>query len=236
MRKEILIKHQNDAMNECGDFDGAVNEYFSDYPVRMPSGEQGSYRITEHLADMKTIGAVLANRGKNVMALNFANPVHEGGGYVVGARAQEEDICRCSGLYYAIKQVREYYADNAPAYAKGGTDNMILTTNVKIIRDDEYNILEEPMYASFITSAAVNRFASLLSHKRTNEMMEQRIRKIISLAFDKAPQVLILGAYGCGAFGNERAEVLPMFERAINELDKPSDMEIIFAIPNMNIN
>ena len=44
------------------------------------------------------------------------------------------------------------------------------------------------------------------------------------------PEVMVLGAFGCGAFGNKREKVLPAFERAINKYTDGS-AEIIFAIP-----
>ncbi len=42
-------------------------------------------------------------RVKNILVLNFANPVHPGGGVRRGARAQEEDLCRKSSLLYSLE-------------------------------------------------------------------------------------------------------------------------------------
>ena len=46
----------------------------------------------------------------------------------------------------------------------------------------------------------------------------------------KKPDVLVLGAFGCGIFGNKREKVLPVFEEMINSF-VPEDIEVIFAIP-----
>lgn len=226
----LKVKKENDDLFEIGTFDGMTSEYYKDYDISgTPRAEH--YRVDEHTVKMNTIECILANAPKRCLALNFANPVHAGGGYIYGAKAQEEDICRASGLYFAIREVKKYYTDNIAHYPRGCTDNFIYTENVPVVRDDKYNMLKTPVLADFITSAAVNRYGSAVSHKHANEIMERRIRKFISFCAVKNPQVLILGAYGCGAFGNRRDEVLPMFERAINDLTGECTSDIVFAIP-----
>ena len=92
----------------------------------------------------------------------------------------------------------------------------------------------EDIYAEcdFITCPAVNRtFAKLLmSGKKLDTVMERRITQIIALAAERSPDVLILGAFGCGVFGNRRETVYPMFEQAINRY-LPETVEVIFADP-----
>ena len=41
---------------------------------------------------------------------------------------------------------------------------------------------------------------------------------------------IVLGAFGCGMFGNRREKVLPVFEEMINSY-VPEDIEVVFAIP-----
>ena len=47
----------------------------------------------------------------------------------------------------------------------------------------------------------------------------------------KRPDVLVLGAFGCGVFGNRRETVYPQFERAINRY-LPDGVEVVFADPH----
>ena len=226
----LKIKSDNDNMYDLGTFDGQYSEYIPDL---IPTGfsREDEYRICDHTAAMTTIGCIIANRDKDVLALNFANANFAGGAYVVGGKAQEEDICRASGLYYTIKDTVEFYHANRFTDMKGYTHGMIYSARVPVVRDDTGRMLESPVRCGFITSPAVNRYAARISHKTANEIMEERIRRIITLGIQKRPDVLILGKYGCGAFGNRWEEVGPMFERAINDLTGGSSTKIVFAIP-----
>ena len=109
---------------------------------------------------------------------------------------------------------------------------MIFSSNVPVIRDSDGNRLENSGVCAFITSPAVNRtFARFLfSRARLDRTMQERIDRIVALAARKRPDVLVLGSWGCGVFGNRRETVYPQFERAINRY-LPDDVRVVFADP-----
>lgn len=191
------------------------------------------FSVSENISKETTIQSVLRNAEKGkVIALNFANAMFPGGGYVLGGNAQEESLCRASLLYYTIKKQKKYYRKNRLHVLPDYTDTMIYSENVPVIRDDHGKLLEKPMKCSFITSPAVNRtFAKfMMPGRRIDRIMQQRIRRIVMLAASKKPDIIILGAFGCGVFGNRREKVLPVFEEMINRY-VPDDIQVIFAIP-----
>lgn len=62
-------------------------------------------------------------RAGSVAVLNFASARNPGGGYVHGAKAQEEALCRASALYETLLEAPEYYeihrAERTPSTPTG---------------------------------------------------------------------------------------------------------------------
>ena len=228
----MAIKQENDRIFQEHEYPEMRSEYFpgadTDYVNRS-----APFRVDDHMQLTDMISAVLQFRGKHVCALNFANANVPGGAYTMGGNAQEEALCRASLLYYTIRTASEYYTRNRKHTLPDYTNGMIYSSNVPVIRENNGDMLAEPMLCDFITSPAVNtRVAKLvMSRQKINMTMKNRITQIIALAANKHPDVLILGAYGCGAFGNKRETVYPYFEDAINQY-LPEDIEVVFADPH----
>lgn len=228
----LSIKLENDRIFKGGSFPEMHSETVDELPE--PTAIQRShYSVAENTIKETTIQSIL-RRGadKRIIALNFANAMYAGGGYVLGGSAQEESLCRASLLYYTIKTQKKYYLSNRLHVFPNYTDVMIYSGNVPVIRNDRGEMLEKPMKCDFITCPAVNRtFAKfMMSGSKIDRIMRTRIKRIITLAVMKKPDVLVLGAFGCGIFGNKREKVLPVFEEMINSF-VPEDIEVIFAIP-----
>ncbi len=225
----LRIKSENDIFFKENDFPEMKSEYFSDF-IPVKAERETPFYVNENIRRQTTVECILEHIDKKITALNFANALVAGGAYVIGGNAQEESLCRASMLYYTIKGVKAFYSANRKHFSADYTDGMIYSENVPVIRDDTGRLLENPVNCNFITCPAVNRReAWLMPLRKINGIMERRIEKIVALAVSKKPDIIILGAFGCGAFGNSREDVLPMFERAVNAYG--GNGEFIFAIP-----
>lgn len=185
-----------------------------------------------------TINTIIGLREKgakgNIIALNFASAKNPGGGFQTGANAQEESIARASALYPCLIRQNEFYEfhrrQGSPLYS----DRMIYSPDVPIFRDDNGNLLSKPILCSFITSPAVNAKVLIereIKECEINERMRIRIAKILDLAIGKHPEVIILGAFGCGVFGNKPEAVAQIFSLVLNRrTEVMSNIKTVFAI------
>ncbi|MCQ2416343.1 MAG: TIGR02452 family protein [Oscillospiraceae bacterium] len=198
---------------------------------------QTPFTIAENTYPTDTISCILKLREEGIsgeiLALNFANAQVPGGAYLLGGTAQEESLCRCSLLFYAIRPHHEYYLRHWARFTPFASHRMLMSNAVPVIRSMDGSLLTEPTVCTFLTCAAVNRREAKLffaSEKRIANTMEERINRIVCAIAKRKPQVAVLGAFGCGAFGNRREIVLPLIEQAVNRY-LPDDVRIVFAQP-----
>ena len=178
------------------------------------------------------------NPEKNVCILNFASAKNPGGGFLRGSMAQEESIAYVSTLYHSLVESNMYEINKEDSKNGLYNDIAIYTSEIcifKLERDDEAYI--DPFYVSVISCPAVNK----LDAKRKNvedtmiyDKMIDRIRLILETAKLHKVDVLILGAFGCGVFGNDPKDVKDIFMGLIeNEYENIFD-KIIFTIPDVD--
>ena len=158
---------------------------------------------------------------KNILVLNFANPFNPGGGVRDGAHAQEEDLCRKSSLFLSLdsKEAIRYYVHNLSLQTYLSSDAIILTPDVEIIRNENGELLDETAVVSVMTCAAPIVTPNLegLTKEQYAELLYQRICGMLKCAAFAGYRVLVLGAWGCGAFGNDAKLVSDLFCKAIRE-------------------
>lgn len=181
-------------------------------------------------------GRRLLQAGLNPVILNFASATSPGGGFLDGARAQEEYLARSSSLYACIRTSPMYTFHRAyydPLYS----DYLIYSPGVPIIRDDNGNLLERPYTISMITCAAVNA-NKLPSHRRQEigPAMWQRILKVLAVGMAHRHDSIVLGAWGCGAFGNDGSEIARLFHKGLAENFAGAYRRVIFAIVDWSPN
>ena len=150
--------------------------------------------------------------------LNFASALHPGGGFLNGANAQEECLCRASTLYLSIgnRNAAVMYDTNRNTNDPRYTDFMLYTPEVTVFRDIDGNFLEHPFTCGVITAPAVNcNKAYMYDTDSINAVMSARCVKLLKIAINNGVENIVLGAWGCGVFGNHPSDVAAMFYRTL---------------------
>ncbi|GAB2812454.1 TIGR02452 family protein [Streptomyces daliensis] len=150
-----------------------------------------------------------------VAVLNFASARNPGGGYLNGAQAQEEALCRASALHTCLLTAPDYYAAHRAERDPFYTDRVIHSPGVPVFRDDAGRLLDEPFEAGFLTSPAPN--AGVIARQtpeRAAEVLAALVRRagrVLETAAAEGYRRLVLGAWGCGVFQNRPADVAGAF-------------------------
>lgn len=203
----------------------------ADLPAFRSAGHTTQFEVTNET----TLNAArrLVLDGLNPVALNFASAKHPGGGFLGGARAQEESLCRSSGLYACILNDGMY---RQHAGTRGGfyTNYAIYSPGVPVFRDDDGDLLSEPYRCAFVTSPAVNAGTYLgdgggKQVEVTREMRE-RVRKVLHLMAGHGHDAAVLGAWGCGVFRNDSEVIADLFREALATRFAGVFKRVVFAI------
>ena len=153
----------------------------------------------------------LRDHGLNALALNFASARQVGGGWLNGARAQEEYLCRHSTLAHCLENQPDFYEFHEEHRAPRYSHWMLYSPAVPVIRD-EANELSAPWNQAFLTAAAPNLNNGLaLPTRELNELWRERIARVFDVALHHDHDALVLGAWGCGAFRNDASLVAEAF-------------------------
>lgn len=190
----------------------------------------------------ETTGAAarrLAQAGHAVAALNFASAKNPGGGFLGGAKAQEEDLARCSALYPTLLTQRAYYDANRATDSMLYTDHIIYSPRVPFFRDDRLEWLEHPYPCSIVTAPAPNAGEALRrdpdARAAITATLARRAAMVLAVLAAAAERTLVLGAWGCGVFRNDPAEVAGVFADALAAPRVAGAFDrIVFAIYDRN--
>lgn len=194
----------------------------------------------------KTFDAARALEGNKVAVINFASATTPGGGVTKGATAQEECLCRSSTLYATLSNQRcwnEFYKPHRENLNALHNDDIIWTPDVVVFKDDDYNLLDEPKRISVITCAAPNLREKNVDMFNVDKPLEEmisnedlfllhvnRAKRIFKVADKKGVDVLVAGAFGCGAFKNDPEVVAKAWKLAAAEYQGNSLKKVVFAI------
>lgn len=176
------------------------------------------------------------NPGSKIAVVNFANAFHAGGGVAQGASAQEECLCRTSTLYpllYRKTLYNSFYKYHIEKNTPKASDSLIYTEGVVICKTDEdlpkRMDKKDWVTVDVITIAAPdlrvssNIFFDLInggSVMNDAELFGYHVKRAIhmfTVAAAKGADILVLGAFGCGAFQNNPEVVARAYKVAIQE-------------------
>ena len=186
----------------------------------------------------RSFEAASVYRGKHISVLNFASATNPGGGVTKGASAQEECLCRISTLYKCIatSEITEAFHKKHRYALKTGkmnslyNDDCIQTCDVTVFKSDTAKpvlLSEEDWFDVDVISCAAPNLRYMSQHdknwkknvtdKKLFDIYKKRINRVLDIASCAKSDVIILGAFGCGAFANPPELVAKAMHAAIDE-------------------
>ena len=198
---------------------------------QLPTGENPNIEVVNGTTQI--IAQSMAGAGPLVL-LNFASARNPGGGFLNGAKAQEEDLCRCSALYPTLVQHQQYYDSNRNQSSLLYTDHAIFSPAVPFFKTrGTGDYLAEPFLSSVITAPAPNTRPYLKTSGDAGlleQCFQRRWKNILAIACNVGIRNVLLGAWGCGAFGGDPAVASKTAKNALAEFGPAFD-QVVFAIP-----
>lgn len=127
----------------------------------------------------------------------------------------------------------EYYRINRQCGTMIYTDHAIYSPNVVFFRDGRFELLDRPLKASVLTLPAVN-MGQILQKKEDQEEAKKAMKKRMALSLalfaSQGNRNLILGAYGCGVFRNDPADVAKWWMELLEKQFGGYFEHILFAV------
>lgn len=228
--------------------DGSVL-YQQELPMAGETDYKGTTSIKVLEQDCLVVAKGMLERGYNPAVLNLASSWSPGGGVVQGSRAQEESIFRRTNLYRSLYQFAHggkpdmfatkpepidlkktpHYKEHLD-YHFGG----IYTPGATVFRASNFELFQKPFQMSFIIVAAIKEPVLTPTGHLTDADKDQtrdKIRTILRIGLKHGHDCLVLGALGCGAYGNPPADVARLFHEVIEEEEFRDKYKMIaFAI------
>lgn len=201
----------------------------ADIGIKVP---HNSIAPTIKIVDMTSVDAIFdCVEFDNKAVLNFASYREAGGMFIKGSSAQEESLCHASFLYNVLREYESlYYAENIKTLHGGLYSNRALfSPNIKFFNGNQSTT------CSVITCAAPNLnyqrkyFPSDTTDIDNLIALDQRVDFVLQIANKFQVDCLILGAFGCGVFKQNPANVALSFKRHMANLQ--TCKKVVFAIP-----
>jgi uncharacterized protein (TIGR02452 family) len=178
--------------------------------VRQRPGSERT-KISVKNQDCLYAASDLHAKGLNPIVLDMASNGHFGGGYLSGARAQEEECCRRSGLCLPLDTQHGLQQSNFYPLHKHSPYAGLYVPHIPIIRDasdQQYRFMNHPFDVAFGVIAAINQppvktvGGKLRLTPEATATTREKIRTFLQMAYEMGHRSVVFGALGCGAFRN----------------------------------
>ena len=202
--------------------------------VRVYDGD--TFEVALRVQPGTTVNSLDSRQAPPVAVLNLANETTPGGGWLNGALAQEEALCYRSSLSLSL------HSSHYPI----PTFSALYSPRVLLIRDamaNGHDLLypntapwDLPVFG-VISLAALKR--PVLSHagkyfanREDRRITKEKIRVVLRVSVRRGHTKIVLGALGCGAFGNPPEEVAQCFKEVFTEDEFTGGWweDVVFAV------
>lgn len=230
MRNLPHIVESNDQVVSDGAFD--TPEGRQELPAAQPTERVRAADVVAPLVEQRfpvtelcvvnadTITAAL--EVGNACALNFANESRPGGLYRTGGTAQEEDLCR---------QVPQLYASLAASEYPIPPGTALLSKGLAVVRRSGTYELCPSLGEVNIITAAMPCWEPKPGSPEWIETVNLRIRSVLEAGKHSGLPNLVLGAFGCGMFGNPPDKVAEIFKEQLSSAEfRGAFSKVVFAI------
>lgn len=181
---------------------------------------------------------LLSSEPKPVAVLNMANARTPGGGWLHGALAQEEALCYRSSLSATLHDKHYPIPERSAIYSP---TVMVIRSNVR--GGNQLLDFRDPSKLSVISvlsCAAVcqpqlrqdSQGNNLYQNPKDEGLMLDKMRIVLRAAIRNGHRQIVLGAFGCGVFGNPSREVVLMWKQVLREQEFQGGWwrDVIFAV------
>ena len=234
-RKERAVKHTAQVAQrfrkEIQSSIENTREYFNGESFTVPYRQN-----TDMIVEFRQMDSVAAIRkysamGGKICVLDFASYNNPGGKFFEGSSAQEESLCHESFLYNVLKadSIRGRFYDKH----RGASNKCLYSSHSLYVPDV---VFCDSIPCDVIVCAAPNKKAAMqYNHVEAhivNRCMTDRCADVLKIAAAEQVDVLILGAFGCGVFGNDPSLVAKSFEELLAEPYAYCFKAVVFAVPD----
>lgn len=220
--------------------------------VQLKAAYHTSFKLST--ADSYAVAQSLVATGVKTGVLNAANATYVGGGFLNGAEAQEESLCRQSTLFWSLiknsskrfnpgtefsgglKKHDVRYANHIQTTLKQG-NGVLVSPNVTVFRkrdQGQYTNMSNSFDVVVVSSAAEN----IGKHNKSPGYWQNTFDKIDSqlAAFaNEGVQSIVLCGWGCGAFKNDPSVIAPIYAQLLNGKYNGVFKDVVFALPDQKL-